>query len=215
MAFSVEHHTPEYPTPDTLSTQLFVFVGGTSESGKSELTSLAQQRGDAHRIKYLRVANELNDELYGVNDPFQFLDPSHEQSEQHYELFWQRLAQLTETGPRIAFVETIKHPELLRSFGRTALDAKLYTIFVDADFEQRVQREASRLGVQPDTIRESIRQKDELKNTFNLNGVRSLADVTVLNDGTHREYRNWGNGLVDGLTERFERTSADEAILFE
>lgn len=215
MPFSIEHHKPHYPTPDTPSTRLFVFVGGTSESGKSELTTIAQQRGDAHRIKYLRVANELNAELYGVNDPFAFLNPEHEQSELHHALFWQRLNSLVETGPRIAFVETIKHPELLRSFGRAALDAKLYTIFVDADFEQRVAREASRLGANPDAIRQYISEKDTLKHSFGLEGVRSLTDLSVLNDGSHEEYTDWAHGLVDDLSERFESTSTDEAILYE
>lgn len=215
MSFSIEHHASKYPTPDTPSTRLFVFVGGTSESGKSELTTIAHQRGDAHRIKYLRVANELSAELYGTGDPFEFLNPNHEHSEMHHALFWQRLESIVEAGPRIAFIETIKHPELLRSFGRAALDAKLYTIFIDADFDQRVEREAARLGVNPEHIRQYISEKDALKQSIGLEGVRGLADATILNNGSHDEYVSWAHALISEFTERFESTSQDSAILFE
>ncbi len=215
MSLSVEHITNNPPEPQNGSTRLFVFVGGTSESGKSELTKTANERGDAHRVKYLRIANELSDELYGNNDPYSFLSSNHPLLDSHLALFWDRLGMLVESVPRITFIETIKHPQLLRSFGQTTLNATLLTVFVDADIELRIAREAKRLQVSPDSIRDLVLEKDALKRSVGLDEVRNMADIVVHNDGSHAEYVEWAHTFSAQLSDQFPASERGSAILFE
>lgn len=216
MSFSAEFRRKNIPEPDTDRTRLFVFVSGTSESGKSDFTTRGYSQGYAHRIKYLHIANALGAEHYGNDDPFAYLQETNNPLlETNHSMFWKKLDQLTADGPRISVIETLKHPLLLRSMGNTAIDAKLLSIFIDADFEERVARESERLGVPVETIRKQTEQKDIHKVKLGLNQIRNSADIIVANNGSYDEFVQWSTELFESLSARFPSNNASKPIIYE
>jgi cytidylate kinase len=79
----------------------------------------------------------------------------------------------------------------LRSFARTAINASLYIVYIDAEFSLRVKRESDRLGVPVTDIEQKIRLKDAEKTIHGSQEIKNIADVVLNNNGSEAEYFDW------------------------
>lgn len=194
--------------PVDSETKLFICLSGTSESGKSEFGKLLFDMGYANRIKYLRVAREIGEQKYGIDDPFIFLQigDSAERRE-NAGLIWEAINRISETNQRISVIETFKHPHLLHALASTALNISNCVVYIDASFELRLEREAIRIGKDTSQIREEIIKKDGDKLAFGIGDIKDLADVLVINNGEIDEYRDWVVEFADSLRDNFPDVS--------
>lgn len=192
MKLTVETRQSVAP-PRNSTEKLFICLSGSSESGKSSFSKRMLHEHSANRIKYLK-ATHCYGTLNGasVTDPFYMLSTADEHQRMQNEIgTWQTIDQVASEGNRISVIESLKHPNLLHSFGKAAIDACIYVIYIDADINIRVDRESSRLNVPGGKMLEYIIDKDSSKAACGLYDIRERADLVIQNNGTETEYYAW------------------------
>jgi hypothetical protein len=219
MSLTIEHRSPEQLREHNDDTVMFTVVSGVSESGKSALSAHAKSTGLASRIKYLRVAAEAS----GGDDPFGYLDICDQSNPaealRRAKAIWSRIEELTRDGPGISYIETMKHPWLMRSLGELAatgeVNAHHLLVYVDAPLEKRVAREVARTGRSTEDIQESVAAKDAIKAGLGLAGLKSMADITIMNDGTLEEFTDLADGLVRGQAVLYSPAGSGQAVYYD
>jgi hypothetical protein len=183
----------EVNAPKNDHEKLFICLGGSSESGKSSFSLRMMQIHGANRVKYLKAAHEFGmSSNAGDTDPFSMLGNPNEEERSENEIgTWRTIDRITDYNDRITVIESLKHPSFLRSFAKTALNACLYVVYIDADYSLRVEREAVQLGVSVADIEPKIRLKDAEKVSYGSEQVRQIADIVLRNNGSEVEYHEW------------------------
>jgi len=192
-----------------------ILMSGTSESGKSHAGKLLLDRDLAHRIKILRIVRELAEEgvvsseltREGQIDPNNVLEKLISEKDLKIGKVVLRLAEIIDQSDcRLAVVETIKHPAVIEAF-RQSKGISVLSLFVDAELEERIKREAKGKGQDPESVRSSIETKDSEKDGFGNQGTREIADIRILNNGATATYDAFllqmakEIGLLTGNTE--------------
>lgn len=179
--------------PADKNEKLFICLGGSSESGKSSFSQRMLQTHNVNRVKYLKATNE-----FGINsglvdtDPFSMLGDENEDRRRINEIgAWRTIDSVTEGKSRITVIESLKHPGFLKSFARAALNGCLYVVYIDADLNLRINREASHRGLSIEETTDQIRRKDMEKTAYGSEDVRKLADMVLYNNGNQDEYLGW------------------------
>ena len=176
------------------TTPILLLLSGLSESGKSLFGQTAVNNGWGNRLKvYKTIAigasdNHLPLAKDGSNNPFSIASelPSSQQGEMLDFIVADFQKKFLETQVPVAVVETFKHPWLVDGL-RDRTDIRAISLFIEADFANRLTREASKkkLTAQDDIneLAETIRQKDVTKASYGNMEIRRTADILVVNNG--------------------------------
>ncbi|RJR24340.1 hypothetical protein C4578_03065 [Candidatus Microgenomates bacterium] len=178
------------------SKPLFIFISGTSESGKSTFGKLAVKTGIAHRLKIYKTLAEMSGEKglpEMVDNPFNYATSIATNQELVEEVSNKILENyvglMQQTDIPIAVVETIKHQWMVEQF-RGDSSIRFLSIFIDADLEKRIVRESKKSGKSIDIVRSEVHKKDVMKQTLGSEEVENSADIYISNNGSLESYED-------------------------
>lgn len=189
-----------FVSPKPQQKPTFIFVSGTSESGKSTLGKIAVETGLGHRLKIYKTLAELVDEGALVrnpdniaSNPFDYATWLQDQPSllsKACELIADRyIGLIAQTDVPLAVVETIKHPWMATEFARRG-DLIIASLYIDADLDQRVAREAAKTGIDPTKMRQAVLEKDLWKDELasGASNMEGVSDAIIRNDGSYASY---------------------------
>lgn len=188
-----------------------VFVSGTSESGKSTMGKIAVENGLGHRLKIYKTLAELvkggtlpSDSSGSKFNPFDYAswlqrDPSLLQ--QSCNLVAERYVSLmASTKVSIAVVETIKHPWMITEFAKAG-NLRLLSLYIDADLDLRVRRQAEKTDTDIEVMRQEVLKKDEWKRELGSIGVKDVSDGFIQNNGSYQSYDTFIKALLTSIKD--------------
>lgn len=180
----------------------FVFVTGPSESGKSGgVNYLSENYGD--KIKHLKIRNIFPEVYKDSGSTKEFQEWYDYEFENNFESLWDRyIAKAAEMSgdKEIVIMDTMYGVKTIK-YLYSRLEENLGVLFIDADFNKRVEREYNRLRTDS-TISD---RKADLTIT-----MEEVAEKTKKKDASKRkketfEYRDlvyFGNTIIVGNREQ-------------
>lgn len=184
-----------------------LFISGNSESGKSTFGKLAVETGIGHRIKIYATLAEVRDEMGTVSDEPTSYDygtriasDSGLTDETARGILNKYKQLMSETDVPIVVVETIKHRWMVDHFKQFS-DIRFLSIFIDADLEKRIEREAEKTGKPLDSVRAEVLDKDEWKRELGSESIDRVADIHIVNNGGYDTYRTMVISFLEALRD--------------
>ncbi|MEK7498194.1 MAG: hypothetical protein AAB656_04740 [Patescibacteria group bacterium] len=196
-----------------------ILVSGTSESGKSHLGKKFVEDKIGHRFKIYKTISELmqNQNLTVVEgvDGFDSVSyATHIQNdpklrfETTQKVASEYLSIMKKTGVYIGIVETMKHPWLVKELeGRT--DMRVLSLFIDAPFSLRANRQAIKHGLRVEDVAGSVSKKDEHKAETGTTDIKKFSDIVVWNSGEVESFNSFIEALQRTLTLHLTVSSGD------
>lgn len=198
----------------------YILISGTSESGKSTFGKLAVASNIGHRLKvYRTLADLVDDGILPKNpnkpksSPFDYATWLEENPDlmrlaaQHIVSHYLELAR--ETDVHTAVVETVKHSWIITELRRIR-QIRTISLYIDADFDQRVSRQSNKTGGDFAATRESVIEKDSWKLILGTADVKELCDTWVTNDGEYETYEQFVLAFLK-LTQKSSRGYSGKA----
>lgn len=194
-------------SPENLELSVVLFISGTSESGKSTFGKLAVESGTGHRLKIYATLADVRDEMGTVStEPTSYdygtriaSDPDlTEKTARGISNKYKQL--MSETGVPIVVVETIKHRWMVDHFKQFP-DIRFLSIFIDADLERRIAREAEKTGRPLADIKTEVLSKDEWKRELGSESIDKVADIHVMNNGSFDTYKTMVVSFLEALRD--------------
>ncbi|MDD3735131.1 MAG: hypothetical protein PHO31_01500 [Candidatus Pacebacteria bacterium] len=194
-------------SPENSEKPVVLFISGTSESGKSTFGKLAVESGIGHRVKIYATLADVRDEMGAVSDEPTSYDygtriaSDSSLTDETAKRILNKYKQLmNETGVPIVVVETIKHQWMVDRFKQFS-DIRFLSIFIDADLEKRIEREAKKTGKPLDLVRAEVLDKDEWKRELGSESIDKVADIHVVNNGSFNTYRTMVVSFLEALKD--------------
>jgi hypothetical protein len=172
-------------------TPILFLLSGKSESGKSHWGKRFVEQKYGSRVKILKLVHDQwpeedpNDVLSSITTPE---DPRiHTLAESFANL-------LQKQQTPLAVVETLKHPEIV-SFLTASNHIRAVSVFLEPDFDLRVQREALSKDIPVEEATALAIQKDQQKAVLGNERIRDIADIYIQNNGDIATY----NAFIDKI----------------
>ena len=189
----------------------FVFVTGPSESGKSGgVNYLAENYGD--KIKHLKIRNIFPEVYKDSGSTKEFQEWYDYEFENNFESLWDRyIAKADEMSgdKEIVIMDTMYGVKTIK-YLYSKLEENLGVLFIDADFNKRVEREYNRLRtdstisdrkadltITMEEVAEKTKKKDaskRKKETFEYRDLVYFGDTIIVGD---REQETPFSYLID------------------
>ncbi len=212
VVFSRPQEIAEFVSREDKSAPLFILVSGMSESGKSHLGQSFVGRGYGNRMKIYKKLALASDEGViprasdGTNNPFLLageLDPSQQRTAIDF-IVSSMGHDAQESGVPVSVVETLKHP-WMEELIRERQDVHSVSVFVTADEELRIARQAEKIGAcTPEelmALTERVRGKDRDKANYGNLALETTCNVHITNNGNLADY----DAFIDGFGQFVQR----------
>lgn len=208
----------------------FVFVTGPSESGKSGgVNYLSENYGD--KIKHLKIRNIFPEVYKDSESTKEFQEWYDYEFKNNFESLWDRyIAKADEMSgdKEIVIMDTMYGVKTIK-YLYSRLEENLGVLFIDADFNKRVEREYNRLRtdstisdrkadltITMEEVAEKTKKKDESKRkkeTFEYRDLVYFGDTILVGDRekeTPFSYLIDNNGTLQDFHSELDKYAAHE-----
>lgn len=184
---------------------LFILISGTSESGKSHIGKKFVDDRMASRVKFYKSLSLCNEFVNRSDQKVKLFDfattlanQTNVQDSIVNKIVDEYVQYYSQTKCPIFIVETIKHQWIVDALKRR-LDVACLSVYIDASFSKRVERESVKTGIPIAQLEIMTRNKDADKSVYGMGQVEKGADIKIVNNGSLVNYNGWINSFEEAL----------------